>query len=160
MRSVRWSPVALLVVFGAFLLHACGGAEPSGSPQVLTLDTTTTSTSTTQPATTTTTRATTTSTWAAAPEDVYIYFLRDWSWDQSYWTLIDASSDDELLGLGYAACDALDSGASFEELAAVTVAAVDYDADYIQGAGTIIGAAVFSFCPHHGAALDEWVNTL
>ena len=86
-------------------------------------------------------------------EQQYLSSLRDWSVDQPF-NIIDAGTDDDLLGLGHVACDALDAGNTPDDLAqviAVTLINADGDTPVnTEAAGRLVGYAVAFLCPEHG----------
>jgi Protein of unknown function (DUF732) len=61
-------------------------------------------------------------------------------------------ADGALIDAGWAVCDALDSGIGFNEIVATSTNA---GASAAQ-AGTIMGSAVYNFCPAHLAAAERW----
>lgn len=83
--------------------------------------------------------------------DIFVQFVRDWSDEQPYVTLVDVSTDEELVEIILNACVALDGGMSGRELADGVIAAVD--PEFHEDSAVILGAGIGMLCPEH---LDEF----
>ena len=127
-------------------------APATTSEAVVETTTTTEAPTTTQPPTTTTV--------AELPDDamesLFLAFVRDWSRDQPL-NIIDTATDSMLIDLALSTCQALDAGASYEEIATVAVLSLAEndsltDAN-VEAMGYIIGAGVEAFCPQHSGEL-------
>jgi len=80
-------------------------------------------------------------------ERLFVEFLRDWSADQSYITLVDASTDRELIRLADLVCEGFDAGLSgLETMEAVILTVPE---EFYEDATSIIGAGVAMLCPEH-----------
>lgn len=79
-------------------------------------------------------------------EDAYIAALTDWSLDQPRLTVVDVSTDAELIELGWLTCLELEAGTTHEEFARRLVA--DYDDDeFLSDLAVILGTANGIMCP-------------
>jgi len=89
-------------------------------------------------------------------ETLFLAFVRDWSRDQPL-NIIDTASDSMIIDLALSACQVLDEGGSYEDIATVAVLSLAEndsltDAN-VEAVGTIIGAGVEAFCPQHSGKL-------
>lgn len=124
-------------------------AEAEAEVEVTTTEAPTTTTTTAAPTTTTTRPPTTTTTEYVLTESdmeaIYVAYLRSWTVDQPY-NIVDWVDDDDLIELGWLICETLDSGASEVEVGLVMYGELDGD---VETAGTLMGAAMASFCPEY-----------
>lgn len=85
---------------------------------------------------------------AAEVEGVYLLALHTQE------PTLTAIADGDLVDLGYAICTALDTGSSFEVVAAIGLSSGMAP----EVNGTIIGGAVAAFCPDHTAEAVAWAE--
>lgn len=174
LKVVGISAVAFVVAtFGiAAVLSVLGfEAEPTAAVELPTTTSTsvstttttlvTTTSTTTPPVTTTVPPATTVSSLDFTLEEMEVLlvaFLRAWSADQPYWTVVDASSDEDIVYLAYTACEALDLGATANDL---FVMIVETGAELGLGdqdnadMAYVLGASVEAICPEHSDKLEQ-----
>lgn len=86
-------------------------------------------------------------------DEFYVEFLREWSADQSQVTIMDLSTDAELIDLAHIVCDDYRAGRTSDDLFYDILAVFGDDPDFDDRAvefGTLIGAATAAYCPEHG----------
>ena len=133
-------------------------AAPATTSEAVVETTTTTEAPTITTTTTTRPPTTTAATELSddAMESLFLAFVRDWSRDKPL-NIIDTAPDSLIIDLALSACQALDEGASYEDIATVAVLSLaenDSLTDVnVEAAGTIIGAGVEAFCPQHSGKL-------
>ena len=152
----RWYGIVFITLASATFLGGFLNAIDS-DPVVevvapVTTTTTQPTTTTTRPIPTTTVRVSSTSTvldTRIIDERLLIAFLRDWSFEQSYWTVVDDMDDDEIVALGYAACGVLESGGTDEDVFVAIISSYPDMQDQTDMA-FVYGAQVAALCPWFG----------
>jgi hypothetical protein len=87
-------------------------------------------------------------------EELFVAYLREWSADQPYLTVVDQNDDATLIELGRSACSDLDGGADIDDIYNSIIAEIGADdEDTLNDMATIIGAGVGAFCPEHSDQL-------
>lgn len=82
-------------------------------------------------------------------ERLFVAFLREWSADQPHLTMIDQSTDAELIELGEVTCEHFSLGGTARSLFDIAVDAFDGDQLLLDESATITGASVALLCPEH-----------
>lgn len=82
-------------------------------------------------------------------ERLFVAFLREWSADQPHLTMIDESTDAELIEFGEVICEHFSLGGTARSLFDIAVDAFDGDQLLLDESATITGASVALLCPEH-----------
>ena len=87
-------------------------------------------------------------------DDEYLYALHDM--EDSY---IENTPDSDLLDIGNATCEALDSGVTISELVFSLASSDTFEtAEQAQAGGIIIAAAASILCPQHASQVQDFLT--
>lgn len=80
-------------------------------------------------------------------------FLREWSLTKDYITVVDGATDEDIVSMGNATCEAFDVGVTGIEVVQIILDG-SLDARDQDDLAYVLGAAVEALCPEHSSKFD------